>query len=194
MIGLLTWLESNRGQLKYILRLLRLGVYFYSNAIQDVLRIDDITNHIKKSHFGLYDPNVICSSITSIGSRLEVSLIDIQFLIWNINLLHPGSWLLPYQTLQWRHNDRDGVSNHHPQGCLLNRLFRRRSKKHQTSASLAFVLGIHRWPLNSSHKGPVTRKMFPFDDVIMIYSIPYCHTAKLYCATDHVAWSSQTIW
>ena len=38
--------------------------------------------------------------------------------------------------------------------------------KHQSSASLAFVRGIHRWPVNSSHKGPVTRKMCPFDDVI----------------------------
>ena len=40
-------------------------------------------------------------------------------------------------------------------------------RKHQSSASLAFVLGIHRWPVNSSHKWPVTRKMFPFDNVIM---------------------------
>ena len=31
--------------------------------------------------------------------------------------------------LHWRHNDHDGVSNHQPHGCLLNRLFRRRSKK-----------------------------------------------------------------
>ena len=41
--------------------------------------------------------------------------------------------------------------------------------KHQSSASLAFVWGIHRRPVNSPHKWPVTRKMFPFDDVIMIY-------------------------
>ena len=41
-------------------------------------------------------------------------------------------------------------------------------RKLQSSASLAFVRGIHRWPVNSPHKGPVTRKMFPFDDVIMI--------------------------
>ena len=41
-------------------------------------------------------------------------------------------------------------------------------RKHQGSASLAFVRGIHRWPVNSPHKGPVTRKMFPFDDVIML--------------------------
>ena len=39
--------------------------------------------------------------------------------------------------------------------------------KHQSSASLAFVLGIPRWPANSPHKGSITRKMFPFDDVIM---------------------------
>ena len=40
-------------------------------------------------------------------------------------------------------------------------------RKHQSSASLAFVRGIHWWPVNSPHKGPVTRKMLPFDDVIM---------------------------
>ena len=40
-------------------------------------------------------------------------------------------------------------------------------RKHQSSASLAFVRGIHRWRVNSQHKWPVTRKMFPFDDVIM---------------------------
>ena len=41
-------------------------------------------------------------------------------------------------------------------------------RKHQSSASLAFVRAIHRWPVNSPHKGSVTRKMFPFDDVIMV--------------------------
>ena len=40
-------------------------------------------------------------------------------------------------------------------------------RKHQSSASLAFVWGIHRGPVNSPHKWPVTRKTFPFDDVIM---------------------------
>ena len=67
---------------------------------------------------------------------------------------------------QWRHNGCDGVSNHQPH-CLFNRLFRLRSNKknHQSSASLAFVRGIHRWPVNSPHKWPVTLKMFPFDYV-----------------------------
>ena len=40
-------------------------------------------------------------------------------------------------------------------------------RKHQSSVSLAFVWGIHRGPVNSPHKWPVTRKMFPLDDVIM---------------------------
>ena len=40
-------------------------------------------------------------------------------------------------------------------------------RKHQSSASLVFVWGIHRWPVNFPHKWPVTQKMFPFNDVIM---------------------------
>ena len=44
-------------------------------------------------------------------------------------------------------------------------------RKYQSSASLAFVRGIHRGPVNSPHKWPVTRKMFPFDDVIMLAQI-----------------------
>ena len=68
-------------------------------------------------------------------------------------------------TLQWRHNERDSLSNHQSHDCL----FKAQIKKYQSSASLAFVMGIHRWPANSPHKGLVTRKMFPFDDVIMIF-------------------------
>ena len=41
-------------------------------------------------------------------------------------------------------------------------------RKHQSSASLAFMWGIHRGPVNSPHKWPVTRKMFPFHDVILV--------------------------
>ena len=74
------------------------------------------------------------------------------------------------RALRWRHNGCDGVSNHQPHDCLLNSLFGCRSEKHQSSASLAFVLGIHREPVNSLHKWPVTRKKFPFDDVIMGFS------------------------
>ena len=44
-------------------------------------------------------------------------------------------------------------------------------RKYQSSASLAFVWGIHRWPGNSPHKWPVTRKMFPFNDVIIVFTL-----------------------
>ena len=44
-------------------------------------------------------------------------------------------------------------------------------RKYQSSASLAFVWGIHQGPVNSPHKWPVTRKMFPFDDVVMLVKI-----------------------
>ena len=40
-------------------------------------------------------------------------------------------------------------------------------RKHQSPASLALVRGIHRSTVNFLHKGPVTRRMFPFDDIIM---------------------------
>ena len=40
-------------------------------------------------------------------------------------------------------------------------------RKHHSSASLAFVWGVHRWPVNSPHEGPITWKFFSFNDVIM---------------------------
>ena len=49
-------------------------------------------------------------------------------------------------------------------------------RKHQSSASLAFGRGIHRGPVNSPHKRQVTRKMFPFHDVIMCYRNPWYDT------------------
>ena len=74
---------------------------------------------------------------------------------------------------QWRYGD----SNQQLLVCLLSRLSGRISKKNQSSASLAFVRGIHRWPVDSPHKGPVTRKMFPFDDVIKTHVVPVEHPA-----------------
>ena len=53
-------------------------------------------------------------------------------------------------------------------------------RKHQSSTLLAFVRGIHREPVNSPHKGPVTRKMFPFDDVIMRWWILWSVMRKAY--------------
>ena len=68
---------------------------------------------------------------------------------------------------QWRHNGRDGVSNHQPHHCLLNRLFGRRSKK--TSKLRVTGLCAVNSPVTGefSAQKPVTQKMFPFDDVTM---------------------------
>ena len=62
-------------------------------------------------------------------------------------------------TLQWRHNGRDSVSNHQPDQCLLSGLFRRRSKKTSKLRVTCLCAG--------NSPGTVTRKMSPFDDVIM---------------------------
>ena len=127
--------------------------------------------------------NVICRSPDTI--LLVPS--PVLYVDWVIMVFYHAAFrflLMAYMffssfTLQWHHNGRDGVSDHQPHDCLLKRLFRRRSKKHQSSASLAFVWGIHRWPMNSPHKGSVTRKMFPFNYVILKYR--FLHLCLFQC-------------
>ena len=60
-------------------------------------------------------------------------------------------------------------------------------RKHQSYASLAFVRGIHRWPVNSPHKGLVTQKTFPFDDVIVYYDCPL-HNEISYTGKTSLYW------
>ena len=69
--------------------------------------------------------------------------------------------------LQWRHNDGDGVSNHRRLDGLFNRLFGRRSKKISNLRVTGRCEGNSPVTGNFSPKGPVTRKIFPFDEVIM---------------------------
>ena len=71
------------------------------------------------------------------------------------------------KSLQWRHNECDGVSNHRRFDCLFNRLFRRRSK--ETSKLRITGLCEGNSPVTGEFPAqrPVTRKIFPFDDVIM---------------------------
>ena len=73
-------------------------------------------------------------------------------------------WRISLIPLQWRLNERNGVSNHRRLDCLLNCLLGRRSKK---TSKLWPLWGIHQWPLDFPHKEPVTWKMFPFDDAII---------------------------
>ena len=59
--------------------------------------------------------------------------------------------------------------------------------KHQSSASLAFVWGIHREPVNSPNTWPVTRKMFPFDDVIMCKALYFLSRDRCYFGTTYTS-------
>ena len=89
-------------------------------------------------------------------------------------------------SLQWRHNEPDGVSNHQPHDYLLNRYSRRRSRK----TPKLRVTGL--WEGNSPVTGEFpaqrasdTRKMLPFGDVIMVFHVMYfiwystlCHSIE----------------
>ena len=98
-------------------------------------------------------------------------------------------------TLQWRYNDHNGFSNHQPHGCLLNRLFRRRSKKTSKLRVTDLCVGNSPGPVNSMQKGSVTRKMFPFDDVIMSNKIPAFHVKRtLGMSILAIFYSLQRIW
>ena len=70
------------------------------------------------------------------------------------------------KALKWRHNECNGVSNHRRLDFLPNRLFRLRSKQTSSPRVTGLCEGNHRSSVNSPHIGPVTRKMFPFGDVI----------------------------
>ena len=116
-------------------------------------------------------------------SHFQTSFSDwwLRYLLLNcalMNITARYSW----QVIMWHYNDVimsamtsqiTGVSIVHLTVCS-----GADQRKHQSSASLAFVRGLHTWPVNSPHKGPVTRKMFPFDDVIMstlVLVTAWCH-------------------
>ena len=96
-------------------------------------------------------------------------------LIFNMGIAIPGKTVFLIETAPW------SASNHYDNVIMTAMASQITSlaivystvysgadqRKHRSSASLVFVRGIHRWQVNSPHKGPVTRKMFPFDDVIM---------------------------
>ena len=110
-------------------------------------------------------------------------LLVVQY--YNTTFVRRPCELIP--PLQWRHNGRDCVPNHQPRDCLLNRLFRLRSKKTPKLRVTGLCARNSPVPVNSPHKWPVTRKMFPFDDVIMsaryVAEAPGAHTTYL-CVID----------
>ena len=122
-----------------------------------------------------------------------VGLLDF-YILASTNNEHPHIIHMVCSSLWWRHNDHDSVSNHQPHECLLNRLFGRRSKKTSKLRVTGLCVGNSPGPVNSPHKGPVTRKMIPFDDVIMLLllSMVWRHTfpAVHFMTTSMALWES----
>ena len=98
-----------------------------------------------------------------------------------------------YLSLHLRHNDHDALSNHQPHSCLLNYLFRRRSKKTSKLRVTGLCVGNSPWPVNSPHKWPVTRKIFsPVTRASYAenVSIWWCHHVKSLWPCDPNWWPS----
>ena len=76
-------------------------------------------------------------------------------------------WTLCIISLQWRHNERDGVSNHRRLYCLLNRLFRRRSKRTSKLRNTGLCAGNCQVTGEFPAQRASNAEIFPFDDVIM---------------------------
>ena len=95
------------------------------------------------------------------------------------------SWVGCTIPLQWRHNERKGVSNHQRFDYLLNHLFRRKSKKTSKFRVTGLCEGNPPVTGGFPHKGPVTRKMSPFDDVSMpIYW--WCYVLLLFTCLSYL--------
>ena len=103
-------------------------------------------------------------------------------------------------SLRWRHNGHDSVSNHQLHHCLRNRLVGCRSKKTSKLRVTGLCVGNSPETGEFPHKWPVTRKMFPFDDVIMStpkwHSHGYGHTTIPHSNTNNVllVFHTYTLW
>ena len=108
----------------------------------------------------------ICVGAPNIHSWMNMNIL-IVLLIPIVSFMN--TWLhgFPIHIIQWRHNERDDVLNHQPHHCLLNRLFRRRSKKISKLRVTGHCAGNSPITGEFPHKWPATRKMFLFDDAIM---------------------------
>ena len=133
------------------------------------------------NEFSIYDNRFIQSinfDVAFISMLIYASQTFLNMIFNDCNSKRP---ILPYYavysfvTLQWRHNGHGSVSNHEPNNCLLNHLFRRKYKK----ISKLRVTGLcaENSPGTSDFPGQVTltRKMFPFDDGIMQAISSFAH-------------------
>ena len=129
-----------------------------------------LNNHNYKNNYRNKEDDMIMMIMKIIMIMTMIMTTTTTIPILSLPFVYMLQCIIVSFTLLWRHNGHDCVPNHQLHHCLLNCLFGRISKKtSQSSASLAFAWGIHRGPVNSPHKWPVTRKMSLFDDVIMYF-------------------------
>ena len=129
-------------------------------------------------YFHRFVNNICCIPLLNIKYKNDV------FFLRSLHTGTPGVFLSIHKNkgfdmcihllLQWRHNGRNGVSDHQPHDCLLNRLFKRWSKKTPKFHVTGRCAGNSPEPGEFPHKEPVTRKMFPFDDAIMYLCWEVC--------------------
>ena len=92
-----------------------------------------IVTHQFESDFEIYQ--ILVPYITHICHRIHCICRSLGWHIWMAlewdisHICHSSEVPIVHSPLHWRHNGRDCISNHQPNDCLLNRLFRRRSKK-----------------------------------------------------------------
>ena len=121
-----------------------------------------------------HNENTLFTSTNSSGLQLQLKIHTVRIVIVLLSVIRCYTYIqFITMTSSWAHRRLKS-----PASWLITQPFIKGTdqRKHQSSTSLAFVRGSHRWPVDSPHKWPVTRKMFPFDDVIM---------CKLYAALTH---------
>ena len=101
-------------------------------------------------------PKWVSGHVHWVGKRLSVHSPP----FWHWHACTPEYDEKRKRSLQWRHNDQDSVSNHQPHGCLLNRLYRRRSKKTSKLRVTGLCVGNSPGLVNSPHKGQLRGKCF----------------------------------
>ena len=119
-------------------------------------------------NIGVLEYNELNTNIAN--SRSHITSITVVKLLWTFARSTAVLCYVPkiQNALQWHHNGCDSVSNHQPHHCLLNRLFKPRSKKTSKLRVASLCAGNSAVTGEFPTQMPVTRKMFPFDDVILV--------------------------
>ena len=151
-----TWVSTTTE-----LRIIAIYLYLYLSLLQSQCLICWQKTYLTEIKSAAYSSGPCPLSSTRMAA---VDQQDQELLATHGYLDSTGSW-----PLKWRHNGRDGISNHQPHDCPLNRLFKRRSKKTPKLRVTGLCEGNS--PVNSPHKGPVTWKISPLDDVIMLSNL-----------------------